>query len=66
MKTPTEADMMDLKRFGRYFKHARAGSPKCTLQLLLDRVDAHVDADWAGEATTRKSRTGMMLMMGSN
>ncbi|CAK0819708.1 unnamed protein product [Prorocentrum cordatum] len=66
MKTPRESDMMDLKRLGRYLKQARAGSLVFKLQEVPTRIEIFVDADWAGEATTRKSRSGMMLMLGSH
>jgi hypothetical protein len=66
MKTPRESDMMDLKRLGRYLKQARAGSLVFKLQEAPKRIEIFVDADWAGEATTRKSRSGMMLMLGSH
>jgi len=65
MSSPREGHMVQLKRLGRYLK----GRPKCVLQYHRQdpqsaRLRVHTDSDWAGEAITRRSTSGMVVRRG--
>ena len=68
MAKPREASMQELNRLARYLK----GRPRCV--LIYERRDARnavirgvrTDSDWAGEAISRKSTTGMVMRRGKH
>ena len=55
---PTESDEMNLKRIVRYLKGAP--SAKCLIEINTPSkfVNVYTDSDWAGQATTCKSKSG--------
>ena len=66
MKEPNEADMGDLKRLGRFLK----GKPRVVItyrpQKFYKGIDVYVDSDHAGCLRTRKSTSGVMVMLGGH
>ena len=69
MKEPNEADMGDLKRFGRFLK----GKPRVVITYrvisateVLQRDRCLVDSDNAGCLRTRKNTSGVMVMLGGH
>ena len=67
MASPREGHLEQLKRFARYLK----GRPRCSIQYFRQdprsaRIICHTDSDWAGEAITRRSTSGMVIRRGSH
>jgi hypothetical protein len=66
MKEPRVGHMTQLKRIARYL----IGRPRCVQefahQKLQTRLRAIVDSDAAGDAVTRRSTTGVTLMVGQH
>ena len=67
MQEPNERDWEKLKRACRYLK----GAPRCVNMFRWqDESESGLklptDADWANEATTRKSHSGGVLLLGSH
>ena len=63
MATPRAGHLVELKRMGRYL----AKNPRCVQTFARqDPCDlhVHVDADWAGDLTSRRSTSGMVLRRG--
>ena len=59
--------MEQLKRLTRYLK----SRPKCVLQYVrqdsrMARLICHTDSDWAGEAISRRSTSGMVIRRGAH
>ena len=66
MQSPTEADFQRLKRLGRFLKkhpHVQAVYPE---QALPDTLHVFVDSDHAGCGLTRRSTTGLAMMLGTH
>ncbi len=66
MAKPTEAHFEDLKRVGRYLKGRPSLASRYWQRPFPSKVTATVDSDHAGDKTTRKSTTGMVLRFGSH
>ena len=67
MAAPREEHLAQLKRLVRYLK----GRPRCVIQYERQdarsaRLRVHTDSDWAGEAVTRRSTSGMVIRRGSH
>ena len=66
MSSPTEADYTRLKRVGRYL----LGNRRAWLVFKSERMPPFVyveaDSDFAGDLVTRKSTTGVCVMLGSH
>ncbi len=66
MSAPTEANFRDLKRLGRYLR----GKPRAVTvfmpQKLCQELVVYCDSDFAGCLRTRRSTTGMIVMLGSH
>merc|ERR1712005_26332 len=66
MAVPTVSSWNKLKRVGRYL----VGRPRmvlfCPFQKWTNKIDCHVDSDFAGCSRTRKSTNGGALMIGSH
>ncbi len=65
MSSPREGHLQQLKRLARYLK----GAPACVLQyprqsLRSSEVFGFVDSDWAGDPISRRSTTGVVIMLG--
>jgi hypothetical protein len=64
MSTPNEADMQCLKRLGRYFLKYPMTAHEFPVQNMFEQIRAYVDTDHAGCALTRRSTTGLAMMLG--
>ena len=66
MKSPTEADFKDLKRLGRYL----IGKPRVINMFEAQReskvIRVFCDSDHAGCLLTRRSTTGLVIMVGKH
>ncbi|KRX59296.1 Retrovirus-related Pol polyprotein from transposon TNT 1-94 [Trichinella sp. T9] len=63
METPTERDWKSAKRIIRYL--AGTANAKLCLSSTNDLIlRGHVDADWAGEKSSRKSTSGYVFQLG--
>ena len=66
MKSPTEADFKDLKRLGRYL----IGKPRVINTFEAQReskvIRVFCDSDHAGCLLTRRSTTGLVIMVGKH
>ena len=66
MKAPTEHDLQELERVARYL----IGRPRAGLvfeeQEVPRELDAWEDSDYAGDAVTRRSTAGLVLMSGGH
>ena len=67
MAAPREEHLAQLKRLVRYLK----GRPRCVIRYERQdarsaRLRVHTDSDWAGEAVTRRSTSGMVIRRGSH
>ncbi len=66
MSSPQAGDWLLLKRIGRYLLKAPRLVQLFAWQRWTDKVEAFVDSDWAGCATTLRSTSGGVLMLGSH
>ena len=55
---PTESDEMNLKRIVRYLKSAPSAKSPNEITQPSKFVHVYTDSDWAGQATTCKSKSG--------
>ena len=66
MSSPLDGDLITLKRVVRYLR----GRPICKLYYDIQEpvtcVQGYSDADWAGDAETRKSTSGGLTFLGSH
>eukprot|EP00972_Heterocapsa_arctica_P022181 3263139-Heterocapsa_arctica.AAC.1 len=66
MKSPRESDWDHFKRVGRYLHGAPVGRVLFRSQSIPKVVEAICDSDRAGDPISRKSRSGMTLMLGTH
>lgn len=64
MSSPHEAAFADLKRLGRYLIAHPHFKIKFPAQKMPEKLKVFVDTDHAGCAITRKSTTGLVMMLG--
>ena len=65
-KEPRSGHMQELKRLGRYL----VKNKRCVLtyarQTPDEKLQVHVDSDWAGDLLGRKSTTGVIVRRGKH
>ena len=67
MSKPRTGHMMQLKRVARYLKGVpRKAQQYPAQEQIKAHVEVHVDSDWAGDAVTRRSTTGVILRRGQH
>ena len=66
MKEPREASMRDLKRLGRYLKYRPRLVAVFRAQRTPETLHSYGDSDNAGCLKTRRSTTGVAVMLGSH
>ena len=66
MVSPTESNLADLKRLGRYLKKYPNFAQVFTTQAEPTSIKVQVDSDHAGDAVTRRSTTGMIALYGTH
>ncbi|CAK0906615.1 unnamed protein product, partial [Prorocentrum cordatum] len=66
MQAPTSADMMMVKRLGRYLVKHPCLVARFNKQKMPDRITATCDSDYAGCLITRKSTSGTVLAFGEH
>jgi hypothetical protein len=66
MQLPNEADLVKLKRLGRYLKGRPRAAFRFKRQPLAKELLVTVDSDHAGCPVTRKSTTGMVIRLGDH
>jgi hypothetical protein len=64
MQAPTQADLQDLKHFGRYLKGCPRVVWRFQRQHMIKNIRVFTDADHAGCLKTRRSTSGMCAMLG--
>ena len=64
MQNPTEQDLSDLKRLGRYLKGRPRVTTKFEPQRTPQKLTVFCDSDHAGCLLTRRSTTGLAVMFG--
>ena len=64
MQNPTEQDLSDLKRLGRYLKGRPRVTTKFEPQKTPQKLTVFCDSDHAGCLLTRRSTTGLAVMFG--
>eukprot|EP00971_Amphidinium_carterae_P202776 4023926-Amphidinium_carterae.3 len=66
MQKPTQSDLADLKRVGRYLHNHRCLVNVYNKQSWPGKVTVTVDTDFAGDQVTRKSTSGVATFLGSH
>ena len=66
MSNPTQADLLKLKRLGRYLKGHPITATIYRWQNNPEKVDIFTDSNWAGDKGTRKSTSGGAICMGDH
>ncbi len=67
MANPREGHLAQLKRLERYLGNRPRTALKYEAQeSRLARIQAYTDSDWAGEAISRRSTSGMVIRRGSH
>lgn len=64
MSSPNEGDLQMLKRLGRYLVKYPMTANEFPEQNMPEQIKAFVDTDHAGCALTRRSTTGLAMMLG--
>lgn len=63
MRSPSELDLINLKKAGRYLKDNGSASFVCGWNVIINRVDGFSDSDFAG-SEKRTSTTGGVILIG--
>ena len=66
MNSPTENDFQRLKRLGRYLVRYTMTAKVIREQDMFDRIRVYVDTDHAGCGITRRSTTGLAVMLNNH
>ena len=64
MQNPTDQDLSDLKRLGRYLKGRPRVQTRFEAQKMPEKLTVFCDSDHAGCLLTRRSTTGLAVMFG--
>ena len=66
MQSPQRHHLTKLKRCARYLKYAPRCVQRLAYQSSIKCIDAYTDSDYAGCIRTRKSTTGVVIMLGTS
>ena len=66
LSNPQERDVQIFKRIARYFKNKIRMAQKVDWQPRPSRIEVFSDSDFAGCRRTRKSTSGVAIMMGKH
>eukprot|EP00971_Amphidinium_carterae_P201826 4004842-Amphidinium_carterae.1 len=66
MKQPLDHHLVELKRVGRYLRGNFHSRLRFERQQLPVTLTTYCDSDHAGDPVTRKSRSGMAIMLGTH